>query len=285
MAEITKSRVANNRKPEDWIGFSYGRLTVTEIVGREGPNNALVANARCQCGNIKRVRINSLRDKTVASCGCLRDEVNKLPTEERPAPTRNRKPMTVEQRAKYKAHKLAWVKANPEKVKSIAKRAREKDQSKTKKAKASFYQKNKRKIIDGQKARYAADPRFRMEMLLRGRIVKAIQLRGARKSAPTMVLVGCSIDELMKHLESKFQSGMTWENRHAWHIDHIKPCASFNLMNPEEQRKCFHWTNLQPLWAKDNLDKRAKLTWTITPLESGSYIPAPVTAPIPATPK
>jgi hypothetical protein len=54
---------------------------------------------------------------------------------------------------------------------------------------------------------------------------------------------------------------MTWQNYgyYGWHIDHIKPCASFDLRKPSEQRKCFHYSNLQPLWAKDNLQKSDKI--------------------------
>jgi hypothetical protein len=51
---------------------------------------------------------------------------------------------------------------------------------------------------------------------------------------------------------------MNWENQGEWHIDHILPCASFDLTKEEEQRKCFHYTNLQPLWAKDNMIKGSK---------------------------
>jgi hypothetical protein len=53
---------------------------------------------------------------------------------------------------------------------------------------------------------------------------------------------------------------MTWDNygKYGWHLDHIKPCSSFNLKDPEQQLQCFHWSNQQPLWAKDNLSKGAK---------------------------
>ncbi len=82
-------------------------------------------------------------------------------------------------------------------------------------------------------------------------------LRGKRKFARTMELTGCSAEYLKKYLETKFKKGMTWENhgRKGWHIDHIKPCASFDLSNLRQQKKCFHYKNLQPLWAEENLRK------------------------------
>ena len=94
---------------------------------------------------------------------------------------------------------------------------------------------------------------FKILCNLRIRIWKA--LKGINKSKGTMRVIGCNIDFLKSYLESKFTSGMSWNNYSKWHIDHIKPCASFDLSKPSEQRKCFHYTNLQPLWAKDNLTK------------------------------
>lgn len=91
---------------------------------------------------------------------------------------------------------------------------------------------------------------------LRSRIREA--LKGKNKSAHTLKLIGCSIEQLKNHIESKFKLDMSWKNYGLWHIDHIKPCASFDLRNPEEQYKCFNYTNLQPLWAEDNLKKGIK---------------------------
>ena len=71
------------------------------------------------------------------------------------------------------------------------------------------------------------------------------------------MLLGCTIDEFRVHIESLFLDGMSWDNygRDGWHIDHIIPCSMFCLEHSEEQEICFHWTNMQPMWARDNLSK------------------------------
>jgi hypothetical protein len=79
-----------------------------------------------------------------------------------------------------------------------------------------------------------------------------------KKHGNTMELTGCSKEHLISHIESMFVNGMSWDNYGEWHIDHIKPCASFDLTNIEQQKLCFNWTNLQPLWASDNIRKGAK---------------------------
>lgn len=70
-----------------------------------------------------------------------------------------------------------------------------------------------------------------------------------------MEYLGCTIVELAKYLENKFEDGMAWHNYGRWHIDHIKPISKFNVVNNEQKKKVCHYTNLQPLWAEDNLSK------------------------------
>jgi hypothetical protein len=74
-----------------------------------------------------------------------------------------------------------------------------------------------------------------------------------------MDLLGCTIEQLWIHLEKTFKPGMTRENYGKWHVDHIIPCASFDLTIPEQQTKCFHYTNLQALWASENIIKSDKI--------------------------
>lgn len=103
-------------------------------------------------------------------------------------------------------------------------------------------------------------PEFRTVCNLRSRMQSVLKAQGARKIKKSLELIGCGPKELRAHLESLWTEGMSWDNYSytGWHIDHIKPCCEFDLTDPEQQKQCFHYTNLQPLWAKDNLDKRTK---------------------------
>lgn len=109
-----------------------------------------------------------------------------------------------------------------------------------------------------KKQRAKRDVGYRILRVLRHRFRMA--LGRSKKSGKTLVILGCSLKQLREQLESQWQPGMSWGNYglYGWHIDHIRPCASFDLSIPEEQAKCFHHTNLQPLWAKDNIIKGAR---------------------------
>jgi hypothetical protein len=104
------------------------------------------------------------------------------------------------------------------------------------------------------------EPTNKIANMFRSRLCTAIKKQLGFKKVKSIELLGCSIPELMSHLQSKFYANMSWDNYGSyWHIDHIRPCASFNLQNEEEQQICFHYSNLQPLTAKDNIIKGARL--------------------------
>lgn len=103
------------------------------------------------------------------------------------------------------------------------------------------------------------DPRYRQFEALRRRMQRAVNEQDAVKATKTITLLGCSPSQLQAHLEAKFKPGMSWDNYGKWHVDHIRPCASFDLADPAQQRECFNWQNLQPLWAADNIRKGAKI--------------------------
>ena len=111
--------------------------------------------------------------------------------------------------------------------------------------------------------RFKNDQVFRMIGYLRHRVWRTI-VREC-KSATTSELIGCSPKDLKAHIEKQFKAGMTWNNHSmtGWHVDHIKPCAAFDLTKPKEQRKCFNFKNLQPLWAKENYRKGCKYPYKL----------------------
>ena len=123
------------------------------------------------------------------------------------------------------------------------------------------YRKNHRKQIQNtmnkyEKQRKKVDPAFKLSKELRSKLGRAIKRK--TKLYQTLDLIGCSVAFLKGYLEAKFTEGMTWENHGEWHIDHIKPCSKFNLLDETEQKACFHYKNLQPLWGIDNLVKGDK---------------------------
>lgn len=93
---------------------------------------------------------------------------------------------------------------------------------------------------------------------LRTRIKSILIKNKTGKSLSSQKLAGCSYNELKLYLQSKFKEGMSWDNYGDWHIDHIIPCSAFDLTKEENQIKCFHYTNLQPLWAYENRRKSNK---------------------------
>lgn len=106
--------------------------------------------------------------------------------------------------------------------------------------------------------RLATDVNFRIRFRTRNRIWMSLQ-RGVAKVGGTVEMIGCTIPEYKAHIESLWKPGMTWDNygrgKCKWHIDHIKPCSSFDLTKLDEQKKCFHFSNTQPLWEFENLSK------------------------------
>lgn len=169
-----------------------------------------------------------------------------------------------------------WRKNNPEKSRSYSRNWRLKNLEKVKARDAQYKKANRAKIVITERAWQERnrerlcrqrrerrkirlkDPAFRLERNLRKRVYSAVRGRTI-KSDQTAALIGCSFSNLRLYLARQFQPGMSWENYGpVWHVDHIKPCAKFDLTDPEQQKACFHYTNLQPLWASDNLRKGAK---------------------------
>ncbi len=159
----------------------------------------------------------------------------------------NRKQHIKNKIANNKRHKK-YYQDNKEQEKQRSKDYREVSKNKTRLAKLhTIYTRERRQN----------DPSFRLLCNLRNRM--CVVISKGQKSLSTMFLIGCEIDYLMYHLQEQFKPEMTWDNYGLWHIDHIKPCSKFNLSSFDEQKECFNFTNLQPLWKIDNLRKGSKI--------------------------
>lgn len=138
-----------------------------------------------------------------------------------------------------------WKKRNPEKCRAY--QHRYETSIRGKKLKKEYRAKKR-----------SSDPNYKIIVTLRKRLWKA--LNKGFKHGSAVESLGCTIQELREHIEKNFQPGMSWNNHglRGWHIDHIKPLSSFDLTDREQFLQACHYTNLQPLWAKDNLVKGSK---------------------------
>ena len=127
----------------------------------------------------------------------------------------------------------------------------------------NWHNKNKEKISKVLSEKYKNDLNYRLRRNITNRIKFLITCKNSdnKKYKHTLELLGCSIEYLKQYLQNQFRDGMTWENHShfGWHIDHKIPVSSFNLSKLEEQQKCFHYSNLQPLWWYENLQKSNKI--------------------------
>lgn len=128
------------------------------------------------------------------------------------------------------------------------------------------YTKTNQKHINKVKAkrkyeRYHNDINYKLSAVLRCRFIRA--LKGNAKRGSAVRDLGCTIEEFKVYIENKFKVGMTWDNwsRDVWHLDHKIPLCAFDLNNPIELKKAVHYTNLQPLWATENLKKNGNLNF------------------------
>ena len=107
---------------------------------------------------------------------------------------------------------------------------------------------NKEKLNQYKKHKKSTDSQFKLKHILRLRLLDALKRNNTTKIHSAIKLLGCSIEQGKHYLEQQFKPEMNWDNHGKyWEIDHIKPCASFDLTDPEQQKQCFHYTNLQPL--------------------------------------
>lgn len=121
-----------------------------------------------------------------------------------------------------------------------------------------YKQANRKKIAKQEREGLHANPQRKLAKNLRIRLNRAI--KGGWKKGSAVELLGCSVEDAMMHIEALFEPGMSWDNWGEWHIDHIRPLASFDLEKAAQLAEACHYTNLRPLWKADNLRKGARNT-------------------------
>lgn len=147
-----------------------------------------------------------------------------------------------QKKAAARARSAEWRKNNPGRQDELKRRWESTPQAKAKKA---AYNRNLR----------IKSPQYRMKCRLRARLGALIS---GKRHKSTEKLIGCTYEEFMTHLQASFVDGMNWNNHDLWEIDHIKPCASFDLASKEGQEACFHYSNMRPLWKHLNRSKGAR---------------------------
>ena len=167
--------------------------------------------------------------------------------------------MPYKDKEKIKEYMRQYWLNNKEKYKQYRLNNKEKIKEYQKEYEKKWRLNNKEKIKEYQNNKLKTDPIYKITKYQRNRM--RFVLKGKSKCKSTIELLGCSAEECWNHLEQQFKPGMTRDNYGLWHVDHITPCASFDLNDSEQQKICFHYTNLQPLWAEDNMKKGAKLDY------------------------
>ncbi len=149
--------------------------------------------------------------------------------------------------------------ANKERISQAGKARRDANRESIRTRNRQLYAENKEVVL--RRKRLAANTPFGKVRTIAANSVKRILDKGGAKEVDTVAYLGCSIAEAKAHIERHFLTGMTWENHgiHGWHVDHVKPLASFDFTNPKQAYEALHYTNLAPLWARDNLSKGSKL--------------------------
>lgn len=164
-------------------------------------------------------------------------------------------------------YQKVWRERNPEKVKAHGRRHRLKHLEQERQRNRRFAKSNRSLANARWKRWYHSKGRnqrkndytLKIKRRLHRRLSDVLRRAGIKKTDRIIPLLGCSIASFIVYIESRFEVGMSWDNYGKWEIDHILPCALFDLSNPEHRRRCFHFSNLQPLWAVVNRRKGKRI--------------------------
>lgn len=235
-------------KPRDHYGRSSSQRTGLNAICR-----------KCKSGVDAEYRLNNAEKKKVCDKNYRLKNSARLRQINKEWRIANKEVIAAKSKARWEANKEEYNQQRREHY------AQNKDEIKAYRSRM-YYERYRGRYKAGQlrrnKERMATDPGFRICHYVKKRTRDA--LKGKIRTSKSLVYLGCSIDFLKKHIESQFWEGMNWGNHapRGWHIDHIRPLASFDLTSEEQRYIAFNWTNLQPLWWRDNLRKGASLSWS-----------------------
>lgn len=222
-------RQSRKKFKHDLTGMVFGKWTVLEMASDVPRKRYSVCICKCQCGNIKRVLAGNLVNGCSRGCRPCSDRLSRRNVIDFSGQKFG--PWAAIRPHESKNYKMSWV-------------CRHDD--------------GHEEVLQFNRITEYRKPETRLVKNYRHRTWVAFKRSGLEKDKKTLDMIGCSGRDLANHLESQFEPGMTLENHGEWHIDHIRPISSFDLSDPEQVRVCFHYTNLQPLWKRDNLVKGSK---------------------------
>jgi len=271
--EINKQRKEWRKKHKE-VTAAKDRLYRKKMKGRKQEEIVIPCAKKCsRCGKTKALneffKDITIKDGLYVYCKECTKNKNKK-SYQKHKDTRKMSGKIYRDRNKEKIFKRQQIyyQENKERIRVYKKEYQQKNRKAIAKRLKKWSQTHRKEIALYCKNRRNNDLNYKILCNLRSRLSAAISSQGAHKSNRTMDLIGCSIVELKTHIQKQFGDGMTWENyglgNKKWSIDHIIPCAYFDLTKIEEQKKCFHHTNLQPLWNKRNCEKNS--------LYNGKYI-------------
>lgn len=151
-----------------------------------------------------------------------------------------------------------WAQSNPEKSRAKSKRWKDKNRERTREYSKKYALENREQRRETMR-RWRSDPGVKITEAMRIRLKFALRRQCAKIPPRSTLHIGCTIEFLVEWLERQFTKGMTWKNYGEWHVDHIVPCAAFDHTDNDQILKCWHYTNLRPLWATENRRKCAKI--------------------------
>ena len=172
---------------------------------------------------------------------------------------------TYNKSEKGKKIRTIWIKKNLDKVRAKNRKSYHKNKIKNLEYSKKYYEsiksdpdkneKFRKRVNLNNKKKRKNNPHYKVKQNLSRRLRTILTEIKKPKNIEILKLIGCSLEDLKKYIEKKFKKGMNWQNYGKWHVDHIIPCSKFDLTNLAQQRKCFNFKNLQPLWAKENILK------------------------------